>query len=191
MKHYIVKIKTKGFTLIELLVVIAIIGILAAVGIPAYQGYKIKAKINSAISNHKNIVNYVNSKYAKCALGGDILQNGNKPQINIPGGSWPSLYIDCYGNTIGTHASYMSYHVRDNFPANNVYFNNEKAYASAGSSPLDCGATNYSLKLGESRFGMDVPGSSSAKLMCLITNIGDKDGNNKFVKDEIITPDFL
>jgi type IV pilus assembly protein PilA len=34
----------KGFTLIELLVVIAIIGILAAVGIPAYQGFQIKTK---------------------------------------------------------------------------------------------------------------------------------------------------
>ena len=31
--------KAKGFTLLELLVVIAIIGVLAAVGIPAYQGY--------------------------------------------------------------------------------------------------------------------------------------------------------
>ena len=36
----------KGFTLLELLVVIAIIGIIAAVGIPAYQGYisEVKAK---------------------------------------------------------------------------------------------------------------------------------------------------
>ena len=34
----------RGYTLIELLVVIAIIGILAAVGIPAYQGYQQNSK---------------------------------------------------------------------------------------------------------------------------------------------------
>ena len=37
-----------GFTLVELLVVIAIIGILAAVGIPMYQGYVANVKAKNA-----------------------------------------------------------------------------------------------------------------------------------------------
>ena len=60
--------KTKAFTLIELLVVVAIIGILAAVGVVAYNGYTGAAQKAVTKQNFKNTVRYFTSEVTKCEM---------------------------------------------------------------------------------------------------------------------------
>jgi type IV pilus assembly protein PilA len=55
----------KGFTLIELMIVVAIIGILAAIAIPAYQDYTIRAQVTEGLNLMSDIKAGVAEVYAQ------------------------------------------------------------------------------------------------------------------------------
>jgi type IV pilus assembly protein PilA len=60
----------KGFTLIELMIVVAIIGILAAIAIPAYQDYTIRAKVTEGIGLADAAKTAVSEAYQSADLPG-------------------------------------------------------------------------------------------------------------------------
>ena len=72
--------KQKGLTLIELLVVVAIIGILAAVGVVAYNGYTSSAKKAAAKANHKQVVKFFQGQIMMCALDRYEMEHTSWPQ---------------------------------------------------------------------------------------------------------------
>ena len=99
-------VKRKAFTLIELLVVVAIIGILAAVGVVAYNGYTKSAKINASKANHKTVVNFIKTNFAKCEIGEELILKQN-PTTNTS-----DLCPYVLAGNANKMATQLSYHFR-------------------------------------------------------------------------------
>jgi type IV pilus assembly protein PilA len=75
------KTMQKGFTLIELMIVVAIIGILAAIAIPAYQDYTIRAQVSEGMNL---------AAAAKAAVAETFLNRGTAPADRTAAGMTPN-----------------------------------------------------------------------------------------------------
>ena len=97
------KAMQKGFTLIELMIVVAIIGILAAVAIPAYQDYTVRAKIQEAV----NLSNpHRTSLGIACSEGALVTPSGGgSTQTTDLGLSYPTAYSAKYTSAIAAEGS--------------------------------------------------------------------------------------
>ena len=92
--------KQKAFTLIELLVVVAIIGILAAVGVVAYNGYTGAAKKNVTKSNYNAMYKKILMQIQECEI------NGSVELMRLPKNT-TKYKVDC--STTSNHQLYMFY----------------------------------------------------------------------------------
>lgn len=84
----IVRSAQKGFTLIELMIVVAIIGILAAVALPAYQDYTVRAKVSELILAGSAYKTAIAEKYQSDNDSANAGSNVNFNQVGkISGGT--------------------------------------------------------------------------------------------------------
>ena len=102
----------KGFTLIELMIVVAIIGILAAIAIPAYQDYTIRAQVSEGVTLAGPVENAVAEFYANHGFfpaGGVTTSAGGLGFTSSPSGKYVSsvdwqnsAIVVTFGNQVNT-----------------------------------------------------------------------------------------
>jgi type IV pilus assembly protein PilA len=79
----------QGFTLIELMIVVAIIGILAAVALPAYQDYTIRARVSEGL---------IQASAGKATIGENFAANQGDKCIGVSTGKNGKSTLTCTGD---------------------------------------------------------------------------------------------
>ena len=99
----------KGFTLIELMIVVAIIGILAAIAIPAYQDYTVRAKVTEGLSLASSAKVAISEGYESGDMAGVIAAATALNVVGAPNGFVPTKYVTAMTANTGTGIIKVTY----------------------------------------------------------------------------------
>ena len=94
----------QGFTLIELMIVVAIIGILAAVAIPAYQDYTVKAKVQEGVNLSNPARTSLGIACSEAALTSGLAQTGTVLGLAQPT-DYNGTYVTSVATSVGSTAT--------------------------------------------------------------------------------------
>ncbi len=106
--------RSRAFTLIELLVVVAIIGILAAVGVVAYNGYTASAKVSTTKTNYKLIIKEIRLVMLACEMDGYAVLKPDYKSDKV-------YNLDC-----PFHPAVFVYHIENSYNIKNSYMPSQR-----------------------------------------------------------------